>query len=70
MKILTIAIDDKGEVKIAGDLELTQAKQIIESILLQQISQQAYNKGQAEERNKIRQGFKSRRKAKGGKRCQ
>ena len=61
MKILTIAINDKGEVKFTGDLEFAQAKQIIEAILLQQISQQGYNKGQAEERNKIRQGFKSRR---------
>jgi len=70
VKIFSLAITDNGEIKIAGDLELTQVKQIIESILLQQISQQGYNKGQAEERNKIRQGFKSRRKAKGGKRCQ
>ena len=61
MKIFSIAIADNGEVKIAGDLELAQAKQLIEAILLQQISQQEYNKGQAEERNKIRQGFKSRR---------
>ena len=61
MKIFSIAIGENGEIKIAGDLELAQAKQIIESILLQQISQQGYNKGQAEERNKIRQGFKSRR---------
>ena len=44
MKIFSIAIDDKGEVKLTGDLELVQAKQIIESILLQQISQQGYNK--------------------------
>ena len=70
MKIFSIAIADNGEVKIVGDLELAQAKQIIESILWQQAFQQGYNKGQAEERNKIRQGFKSRRKAKGGKRCQ
>ena len=61
MKVFTLVIDTNGEVKLTGDLELTQVKQIIESILLQQISQQAYNKGQAEERNKIRQGFKSRR---------
>jgi len=61
VKIFSLAITDNGEIKIAGDLELTQVKQIIESILLQQISQQGYNKGQAEERNKIRQGFKSRR---------
>jgi len=61
MKIFTLCISNEGEVKLTGDLELVQAKQIIESILLQQISQQGYNKGQAEERNKIRQGFKSRR---------
>ena len=66
MKIFTLCLSNEGEVKLTGDLELTQVKQIIESILLQQ----GYNKGQAEERNKIRQGFKSRRKAKGGKRCQ
>ena len=57
MKIFTLCLSNEGEVKLTGDLELVQAKQIIESILLQQ----AYNKGQAEERNKIRQGFKSRR---------
>jgi len=61
MKIFSIVVGDKGEVKLAGDLELVQVKQVVESILLQQISQQWYNKGQAEERNKIRQGFKSRR---------
>ena len=61
MKIFSIAVGNDGEVKIAGDLEFAQAKQLIEAILLQQISQQGYNKGQAEERNKIRQGFKNRR---------
>ena len=48
MKILTIAIDDKGEVKFAGDLEFGQAKQIIESILLQQAFQQGIIKGKEE----------------------
>jgi len=61
MKIFALAIAENGEVKLTGDLELVQVKQLIESVLLQQISQQGYNKGQAEERNKIRQGFKSRR---------
>ena len=46
MKIFSIAIADNGEVKIAGDLELTQAKQLIEAILLQQSYQAGYNKGQ------------------------
>ena len=48
MKILTIAIDDKGEVKFTGDLEFAQAKQIIESILLQQAFQQGIIKGKEE----------------------
>ena len=61
MKLFSLAVGENGEIKIAGDLELVQVKQLIESVLLQQISQQGYNKGQAEERNKIRQGFKSRR---------
>ena len=48
MKILTIAIDDKGEVKFTGDLGFTQAKQIIEAILLQQAFQQGIIKGKEE----------------------
>ena len=48
MKILTIAIDDKGEVKFTGDLEFAQAKQIIEAILLQQAFQQGIIKGKEE----------------------
>ena len=48
MKIFSIAITDNGEVKIAGDLELAQAKQIIESILLQQAFQQGMIKGKEE----------------------
>ena len=46
MKLLSIAIDDKGEIKFAGDLELAQAKQLIEAILWQQSYQAGYNKGQ------------------------
>ena len=52
MKILTIAIDDKGEVKFTGDLEFAQAKQIIEAILLQQAFQQGIIKGKEEIKNK------------------
>ena len=48
MKILTIAINDKGEVKFTGDLGFTQAKQIIEAILLQQAFQQGIIKGKEE----------------------
>ena len=48
MKIFSIAIGDNGEVKLTGDLELTQAKQIIESILLQQAFQQGIIKGKEE----------------------
>jgi len=48
MKIFSIAITDNGEVKIAGDLELAQVKQIIESILLQQMFQQGIIKGKEE----------------------
>ena len=52
MKILTIAIDDKGEVKFTGDLEFAQAKQIIEAILLQQAFQQGIIKGKEEIKDK------------------
>ena len=52
MKIFSIAITDNGEVKIAGDLELAQVKQIIESILLQQAFQQGIIKGKEEIKNK------------------
>ena len=48
MKIFSIAVGNDGEVKIAGDLELAQAKQIIESILLQQAFQQGMIKGKEE----------------------
>ena len=52
MKIFSIAIDDKGEVKLTGDLELVQAKQIIESILWQQAFQQGIIKGKEEIKDK------------------
>ena len=52
MKILTIAIDDKGKVKFTGDLEFAQAKQIIEAILLQQAFQQGIIKGKEEIKDK------------------
>jgi len=48
MKIFSIAVGNDGEVKIAGDLEFAQAKQIIESILLQQAFQQGIIKGKEE----------------------
>ena len=50
MKILTIAIDDKGEVKFTGDLGFAQAKQIIEAILLQQAFQQGIIKGKEQDK--------------------
>ena len=48
MKILTLCLSNEGEVKFAGDLEFAQAKQIIESILLQQAFQQGIIKGKEE----------------------
>ena len=48
MKIFTLCLSNDGEVKLAGDLELAQAKQIIESILLQQMFQQGIIKGKEE----------------------
>ena len=48
MKIFTLCLSNEGEIKIAGDLELAQAKQIIESILLQQAFQQGKIKGKEE----------------------
>ena len=45
MKIFTLCLSNEGEVKLTGDLELVQAKQIIESILLQQAFQQGIIKG-------------------------
>ena len=52
MKIYTLCLSNDGEVKIAGDLELAQAKQIIESILLQQAFQQGIIKGKEEIKDK------------------
>ena len=48
MKLFSLAIGENGEVKFTGDLELTQVKQIIESILLQQAFQQGIIKGKEE----------------------
>ena len=48
MKIFTLCLSNEGEVKLTGDLELVQAKQIIESILLQQAFQQGIIKGKEE----------------------
>ena len=48
MKIFTLCLSNEGEVKIAGDLELAQAKQLIEAILLQQAFQQGIIKGKEE----------------------
>ena len=48
MKIFTLCLSNDGEVKLTGDLELAQAKQIIESILLQQAFQQGIIKGKEE----------------------
>ena len=48
MKIFTLCLSNEGEVKLMGDLELAQAKQIIESILLQQAFQQGKIKGKEE----------------------
>ena len=46
MKLFSLAITDNGEVKIAGDLELAQAKQLIEAILIQQAYQKGIIEGQ------------------------
>ena len=48
MKIFTLCLSNEGEVKLTGDLELVQVKQIIESILLQQAFQQGIIKGKEE----------------------
>ena len=48
MKIFTLCLSNEGEVKLTGDLELAQVKQIIESILLQQAFQQGIIKGKEE----------------------
>ena len=52
MKIFSLAITDNGEIKIAGDLDLIQVKQIIEAILLQQAFQQGMIKGKEEIKDK------------------
>ena len=52
MKIFTLCLSNEGEVKLTGDLELTQVKQIIESILLQQAFQQGIIKGKEEIKDK------------------
>ena len=48
MKIFTLCLSNEGEVKLTGDLQLVQVKQIIESILLQQAFQQGMIKGKEE----------------------
>ena len=48
MKIFTLCLSNEGEVKLTGDLELVQVKQIIESILWQQAFQQGIIKGKEE----------------------
>ena len=50
MKIFTLCLSNEGEVKLTGDLELVQAKQIIESILLQQAFQQGIIKGKEQDK--------------------
>ena len=52
MKIFTLCISNEGEVKLSGDLELAQAKQLIESILIQQAFQQGIIKGKEEIKDK------------------
>ena len=60
MKIFSIAVGENGEIKIAGDLELAQAKQIIESVLIQQAFQQGIIGGQKEvkDTSKSQEGFR------------
>ena len=50
MKIFTLCLSNEGEVKLTGDLELVQVKQIIESILLQQAFQQGKIKGKEQDK--------------------
>lgn len=44
MKIFSIAVGENGEIKMAGDLELTQVKQLIEAILIQQAFEEGRKK--------------------------
>ena len=50
MKIFTLCLSNEGEVKLTGDLELAQAKQLIEAILLQQAFQQGMIKGKEQDK--------------------
>jgi len=54
MKVFTLGIANNREVHISGDLNLPEARQIIDAIL----QQQAFNQGRQAEKQKIRQGYK------------
>ena len=58
MKIFALAIAENGEVKLTGDLELVQVKQLIENILLQQAYQNGVIEGQKEvkDASKVQEG--------------
>jgi len=58
MKIFTLAIDQNKEVTFSGDLGLQEVKNIVGAIIIKQ----AFEAGIQMERQRIRQGFRAKRK--------
>lgn len=58
MKIFTLAIDERNSINFTGDLAPQEAKQIIEAVMYQQ----AFEQGRQAEKQRIRQGYKAKRR--------
>lgn len=58
MRIFTLAINDNNQIHSIGDLPLQEARNIIEAILYQQ----AFDQGRQAEKQRIRQGYKVKRR--------
>lgn len=58
MRIFTLAIDERNSINITGDLTPQEAKQIIEAV----IYQQALEQGRQAQKQRIRQGYKAKRR--------
>ncbi len=58
MKLFTLAINDNGEIKLSSDMSLQEARNILDMMIMQT----ALEQGRQEERKRIRQGFKKRRR--------
>jgi len=57
MRIFTLAVDEKGEVKLSGDIALTEVKAILDNILYRQ----AYDAGYNNHKDIVRTGYRRKR---------